>query len=112
MTRSRKLLITGAGILALGAGGVGIAQAVGGDSDEQATGPDAQRAKSAAIEAVGGGRATGVERADDGGAAWEVEVVRSDGRQVDVKLNQSFERVGVETDDDGAANERDGQGDD
>src|SRR5512134_3517877 len=80
VTRSRKLLVIGAGILALGAGGVGIAQAVGGDSDEQATGPEAQRAISAAIEAVGGGRAAGVEREDEGGAAWEVEVVRDDGR--------------------------------
>jgi hypothetical protein len=112
MTRSRKLLVAGAASLALAAGGVGIAQAVGGDSEEQATGPEAERAKRAAVEAVGGGRAAGVEREDEGGAAWEVEVVRSDGRQVEVKLDRSFERVSVETDDDGGANERDGQGDD
>jgi hypothetical protein len=75
MNRNQKLLITGASILALGAGGIGIAQAVGGDSEEQVTGPRADRAKRAAVDAVGGGRVVGVEREDDGGVGWEVEVV-------------------------------------
>jgi uncharacterized membrane protein YkoI len=111
MTRSRKLLITGATALALGAGAVGIAQAVNGDSDEQATGPDADRAKQAAVQSVGGGRAVAVERNDEGGAGWEVEVVGSDGRQVEVQLNQKLERVGVQSDDDGPGDEGEGQDD-
>jgi hypothetical protein len=98
MTRRRKLLIGGAVVLALGAGGVGYAQA-GGDDDENVTGPDAERAKQAAVEIVGGGRAVGVEREDEGSAAWEVEVTRGD-RTVEVKLTDSLQRAGVESDDD------------
>jgi hypothetical protein len=99
MTRTRKLLITGAAVLALGVGGVGIAQAVGGD-DEQATGPQADRAKRAAVESAGSGRAVGVERENEGRSSWEVEVRRPDGGQVEVDLNRELERVGAETDDD------------
>jgi hypothetical protein len=105
MTRSRKLLIVGAAILGLAAGGVGIAQAVGGDSDEQATGPDADRAKQAAVEAIGGDRATGVERGDDGRAAWEVEVIRPDGSEVEVTLTSDLRQVGTEAEDDGGESE-------
>jgi hypothetical protein len=112
MTRSRKLLIAGAATLALGAGADGIAQAVGGDSDERVTGPEADKARQAAVESVGGGRAAAVERDDEGGGAWEVEVIRGDGRQVEVHLSQSLEQVGVESDDDGFGDKRDGQNDD
>ena len=99
MTRSRKLLIGGAVVAALGAGGVGIAQAVGGD-DEQATGPDADRAKAAAVESLGGGRAVSVEREDEGASAWEVEVRRADGSVVDVDLTSELKRAATERDDD------------
>jgi hypothetical protein len=98
MTRRRKLILGGAVVLALGAGGVGYAQA-GGDDDENVTGPDAERAKVAAIAVAGGGRAVGVEREDEGNAAWEVEVQRA-GRTVEVKLTSALQRAGVETDDD------------
>ena len=40
MKRTHKLLIAGASVLALGAGGVGIANAVNGDSEERVTGPE------------------------------------------------------------------------
>ena len=99
-------------MIALGVGGIGVAQAVGGDeSDEQATGPQADRAKQAALEAAGGGRVIGIERENEGNTAWEVEVARDDGRQTEVDLNQDLKQVGQETDDDGAedkddANER------
>ena len=92
MTRRRKLLIGGAVVLALGAGGVGYAQA-GGDDDENVTGPDADRAKQAAVAVAGGGRAVGVEREDEGNAAWEVEVQR-DGKTVEVKLTSDLKRAG------------------
>ena len=109
MTRTRKLLVAGGAAVVVAAGAVGIAQAVGGDSEEQAKGPDAQRAKDAAVKAVGGGRAIGVERDDESGGAFEVEVERTDGSKVEVHLNRSFERVGVEPDDDGANEEREGE---
>src|SRR5918997_3697929 len=99
MSRRLKLMIVGAAVLLVAAGGVGIAQAVGGDSDEQVTGPGADRAKRAAVEAVGGGQVVGVEREDDGGAAWEVEVRKGD-REVEVKLDSNLQSVGSETGDD------------
>jgi hypothetical protein len=103
MRRSRKLLIAGVTVAAVGAGGVGLAQAVGGDSDEQVTGPAADQAKAAAVQAVGGGRAVGVERDDDDGGAWEVEVVKRDGGKVEVDLTHDLKRAGVESDDDNRA---------
>jgi hypothetical protein len=86
-------------VLAMGAGGVGIAQAVGDSSDEQVTGPEADRAKRAAVESAGGGRATGVERENEGRSAWEVEVRQNGGREVEVELSRGLERVGVDTED-------------
>jgi hypothetical protein len=109
MTRRKKLLIGGALVLALSAGGVGYAQA-GGDDDENVTGPDAERAKQAAVAVAGGGRAVGVEREDEGNAAWEVEVQR-DGRTVEVKLTGHLRRAGVETDDDSGSGTENENGD-
>jgi opacity protein-like surface antigen len=110
MTRGRKLLIAGAAMLVLAAGGVGIAQAVGGDSEEQVTGPQADRAKQAAVDAIGGGRAVGVERGDDSGAAWEVEVVRPDGSEVEVNLTSDLKQVGAAAEDDGGRSESEDEG--
>ena len=111
MTHRRKLLIGGALALALSAGGVGYAQA-GGDDDENVTGPEAERAKQAAVAVAGGGRAVGVEREDEGNEAWEVEV-QCDGKTVEVKLTSDLKRAGVETDDDsgGAEGSEDGDED-
>jgi hypothetical protein len=111
MTRSRKLLIGGAVVVALGVGGVGLAQAVGGD-DEQATGPDADRAKAAAVESVGDGRAVSVEREDEGRSAWEVEVRKPDGSMAEIELSGDLKRAAVERDDDDGAGEDDEGSDD
>jgi hypothetical protein len=111
MRRGQKLLIVGAAIIVLAAGGVGIAQAVSGDSEEQVTGAQADRAGRAAVEAVGGGRAVGVERGDDdSGAAWEVEVVRPDGSEVEVNLTGDLRQVGTASEDDGGRSENDDKG--
>lgn len=107
MQRNRKLLLAGGAALVLAAGGVGIAQAVGGDSDERVTGPDADRAAAAAVKAVGGGQVTGVEREDEGGRGWEVEVKRPDGSQVEVHVTDSLDARGTEADDDGAGDRDD-----
>jgi hypothetical protein len=112
MTKRRKLLIGGAVILALGAGGVGLAQAVGGDSEEQVTGPDADRAKAAAVKLAGGGRAVGVERDDGSGAAWEVEVEKTDGGEVEVRLTSDLKQVGIGGDDQGAGEQDEGSDND
>ena len=97
-------------LLALGAAGIAYANTNGGDSGEQVTGPDAEKAKSAALAAVGGGTVTEVER-DDGTAAFEVEVKRDDGSQVEVHLDRDLNVVGQEADEDGP-NDKDGSNDD
>jgi hypothetical protein len=63
-------------------------------------------AKRAAVEAVGGGHAVGVERRDDGKAALEVEVER-DGREIEVNLGSDLGRVGAVTEDDADEDEND-----
>jgi uncharacterized membrane protein YkoI len=85
----------------------------GADSEEQLTGPEAQKAKSAAIAAVGGGTLTELERDDGYGTSgvFEVEVTRDDGSQVEVHLDGHYDVVGQEADDDGA-NDEDGPNDD
>jgi hypothetical protein len=99
MHRSRKLMIVGGSILALSAGGVGVAIAVGGDDgDAQATGPGADRARSAALKITGGGTANGVEHGSENGGTWEVEVTKRDGNTVDVRLDENYNLVVVEGD--------------
>ena len=78
----------------------------GADSEEQLTGLDAQKAKSAAIAAVGGGTLTEVDRdnGDDGygtNGVYEVEVKREDGTQLEVHLDGDYDVVGQEADEDG-----------
>ncbi len=108
----RTLLITAAVAMLLALGGAGIAYANGGGSEEQLTGPDAEKAKSAAIAAVGGGTVTEVERDDaNGTGAFEVEVTREDGSQLEVHLDGELNVVGQEADEDGP-NDQDGPNDD
>jgi uncharacterized membrane protein YkoI len=98
----RTLVIAAAVAMLLALSGAGIAYANAGDSEEQVTGPDAQKAKSAAIAAVGGGTVSEVER-DDGYATgvFEVEVKRDDGAQVEVHLDRDYNVVGQQADEDG-----------
>jgi uncharacterized membrane protein YkoI len=142
MAPRRKLAIVTAAALGMGAGGLAIAEAVsreakeasaaeavrvtqtaGDEPDERVGTPGAERAEQAAVDAVGGGRVVGVEREDERGVAWEVEVVQRDGREVEVDLNRGLEQVAIdraddgaedepETADDGAAEVREGRDDD
>ena len=99
MQRSRKLLVLGGAILALiGAGGAITLAAGGDDADEQATGPGVDQARRAALRITGGGRANSVERDSEDGATWEVEVTGRDGRTVDVRLDEDYRLVVVEDD--------------
>jgi hypothetical protein len=99
-TRTKLLATIGAAGV-LGVGGVGVAQAVGEKSDDiHATGPDAEKAKAAALKAVGAGRVGSVETENEPGSAWEVEIVRPDGTEVEATLDSAYRSVGVERDDD------------
>ena len=108
----KALVIAAAVAVLLALGAAGIAYANGGDSEEQLTGPEAEKAKSAAIAAVGGGTVTEVERDDGNGtSAFEVEVSRDDGSQLEVHLDGDYNVVGQEADEDGP-NDKDGPNDD
>ena len=108
----KTLVIAAAVAVLLALGAAGIAYANGGDSEEQLTGPETQKAKSAAIEAVGGGTVTEVERDDgDGTGAFEVEVTRDDGSQLEVHLDGDYNVVGQVPDEDGT-NDKDRSNDD
>jgi hypothetical protein len=101
MTNRTYKLIAGigvAGVIALG--GAAIARATGAfdDGDSNLTGPQADRAKAAALVITRGGHANSVERDSENGAMYEVEVTKPDGKTVDVRLDSSYNLVVVEGD--------------
>jgi hypothetical protein len=102
MKINRKLVGITAAVAVVAAGGVGIAYAVGGgESDEQITGPSAKKAEAAALDAVGGGTVLEAEHQEAGGSGvYEVEVQRPDGSVVEVLVDDQFQSVGTEADDD------------
>ena len=112
MRKRTKLVITGAVIAALAATGVGIGMAAtGGDHDDPITGAAYDRAATAALAHVGEGRVTDTEAGDEEGA-YEVEVTREDGSQVDVHLDEDFQVLGTEADHDRPGEDDDRDGDD
>ena len=58
---------------------------------------DRTRAEKAAIAAADGGSVTDVDRSDDADHAFEVEVTREDGTEVDVELDADFGVVRTDT---------------
>jgi len=79
------------------AGGA-LAVAAGGDDGARRTGPDADRAVAAALAATGGGKANAVELDNEKGATWEVEVAKTDGTTVDVRLDAKYAVVAIDGD--------------
>lgn len=59
-------------------------------------GDELARASEAALAAVGAGTVTEAERSDDSDHAYDVEVTREDGTDVDVELDASFAVVGTD----------------
>jgi len=115
MTRNRRNALVAGGVVAaaLAIGGVGIAQAVGGDSETPVTGAAAEHAKAAALDAAGGGTVLEIEHQDgDGAGLYEVEVRRTDGSTVEIHLDGQFTQVGSATDDDSGSESENGAGDD
>ena len=104
MNKRTKLAIGGVAAAAAIAIGAGVVSAAGGDDDVPLEGSDYDRATEAALEHVGEGSVTETELGDDG-AAYEVEVLREDGTQVEVELDENFEVIGSEPDDDGAGDD-------
>jgi uncharacterized membrane protein YkoI len=104
MTKRRKVLIGGAAVLAIAAGGTGVAVATSGDDDateQSIKGSALEQASDAALAETGGGQVTETEAGDEE-SYYEVEVTRDDGSQVDVQLDRDFGVVGSEADSDTA----------
>ncbi len=98
MNRKNKLILgTAAAVLVLGTAG-GAWALVADDGDVNVTGPEADRATAAALVATGGGTANSVERDSEDGATWEVEVTKTDGKTVDVRLDEAYGVVVIEGD--------------
>ena len=104
MSISRKTVTIAAVAAALAAAGVAVASAIGGDDSETpVTGPNAEQAKAAALDMVGGGTVTEIELQDgDGAGVYEVEVLKDDGSQVEVQVGGGFQPLDTATDDDGS----------
>ena len=100
----KRIILAGVGIgaaVAITLGGIAVA----GDGDDgpashQYTPEQAEQAKQAALEATGGGTVNSVESDSEDGATYEVEVTDPEGRTVDVRLDENFEVVVIEGDED------------
>jgi hypothetical protein len=121
------LIATGV-IAVLATGGAAIAGATGGgngdggdkgEKETPITGSALDRASQVALKEVGSGKVTQTEAGDEEGA-YEVEVTKADGSQVDVHLDKSFAVIDAkadsersdgngETNDDSQAGDGDGE---
>ncbi len=101
MNRPKKLVVAVAAVVGLGAAAAAVAEATGAGDDREApiTGHALDRATAAALAHTGQGRVTGTEVGDED-SYYEVEVTLDDGSQVDVQLDEKFDVVGSEGDDD------------
>lgn len=68
-------------------------------ADNEVGGSERERIGNAATKVVGGGTVTDVETSDDPGEAYEVELRREDGTEVDVTLDDELKVVSRDTDD-------------
>ena len=99
----RKRVVVAAGATALVVAGVaagGVAVASGGDEPGSGNVSQQQgdRASEAALDATGGGEVNAVERDSENGGTYEVEVTKTNGDTVDVRLGPDYEVVVIEGD--------------
>jgi uncharacterized membrane protein YkoI len=94
--RSKRVILpTIAAVAALGIGGVVWASSANADLQ----GSERERVSTAATDAVGGGKVIEAESSDDPGEAFEVEVRKTDGTEVEVTLDQDLNVLRQDTDD-------------
>jgi uncharacterized membrane protein YkoI len=105
----KGVLIAIAAVAVLAVGGTAIAGAAGGGDDDATdkaiSGQALDRASAAALAETGGGKVTETEMGDEEGA-YEVEVTRADGSQVDVHLNKDFKVLNSVGDHDGSGEDQ------
>jgi uncharacterized membrane protein YkoI len=108
MKRRTMIVVAAAAVVGAAAAGTGVAVAGGGGDDDGSespiTGAELDRASAAALDETGGGRVTDTEKGDEE-SLYEVEVTLDDGSQVDVQLDENFDVVGRESDDDTSEDE-------
>lgn len=108
MKRTTKAMAVGAGVLVLG--GVGATAVMASEGSGSATDTERGRAEQVGLEHIGEGSVSGFEAGDEEGA-YEVEVTRDDGSEVDVHLDEGFTVLSTE-DETGNEPDDDGPGDD
>ncbi|MBL7252743.1 PepSY domain-containing protein [Paractinoplanes lichenicola] len=94
--RSKRVIVTTAAVAALAVGGGVWATAANADAD--VSGADRDRVGNAAVQAVGGGTVVDVESSDDQGEAYEAEVRKPDGSEVDVVLDKDLKVLSQQAD--------------
>ena len=97
----RKIIAAIAALAALGLGGAALAGA--GSGGEQESGAalsqaEASRIEAAALRATDGGKVNAMERDGENGATYEAEVTKTDGSTVDVRLDEHYDLVVIESD--------------
>jgi uncharacterized membrane protein YkoI len=98
--RSKRVIVTTLAVVttvaAIGVGGLMWTSAANAD----VRGGERDRVAAAAVQAVGAGSAVDVETSDDIGEAYEVEVRKEDGTEVDVALDKDLKVVTQKADTD------------
>jgi hypothetical protein len=84
-----------AGAAVLAAAGIGVAVA----DDGEVTGPAADQARTAAVQAIPGNAGKVEKETNEGAAYYGVLVTKPDGTQVEVHLDQGFHFLGTEAPD-------------
>jgi hypothetical protein len=91
--------------IGIGVGSAAVLAAVGGGifvavaDDQEVTGPAADQARAAAVQAVPGKAGKVEKETNEGGAYYGVLVTKPDSTQVEVHLDQGFHFLGTETPD-------------
>ncbi len=108
--RTRTVIGTAATIIIAGVAAAGAATAADSGGDDSAdvaiTGTDLDRASEAALAETGGGEVVDSEVEDEENG-YEVEVNLTDGRQIEVQLDENFDVVSSDENEEGD----DGDGD-
>jgi uncharacterized membrane protein YkoI len=104
----KRILVAVAGAGVVVAATAGAVAASSGEDDgpasHQYTHEQADHATQAALAATGGGTANSVESDNENGATYEVEVTKTDGATVDVRLDENYKVVVIEGDGDSGEN--------
>ena len=93
-------------VLAVGLAGGAAALASSDDEGSPASTPEEQHVVAAALVETGGGEANAIERDGEKGATWEVEVTKTDGTTVDVRLDAQRHVIAVDADQEDGGNGR------